>query len=138
MRLLLDTHIWLWYLQGSDRLSIELQGKIEDPKVQIWLSPISIWETLMLAEKGRINLGKLPQQWISDALKVLEVREAPLNNDIAILSRVIQLPHQDPADRFIAATALYYDLLLATVDRNLTASEHQLRAITPRYWETTA
>ncbi|WP_339374447.1 PIN domain-containing protein, partial [Picosynechococcus sp. PCC 7002] len=52
MRLLLDTHIWLWYLQGSDRLSSELQGKIEDPKVQIWLSPISIWETLMLAEKG--------------------------------------------------------------------------------------
>lgn len=123
MRLLLDTHIWLWYLQGSDRLSVELQDKIEDPKVQIWLSPISIWETLMLAEKGRINLGKPPQQWISDALKVLEVKEATLNNDIAILSRTIQLPHQDPADRFIAATALYYDLVLATVDGNLRASE---------------
>ena len=123
MRLLLDTHIWLWYLQGSDRLSVELQGKIEDPRVQIWLSPISIWETLMLAEKGRINLDKPPQQWISDALKVLEVKEATLNNDIAILSRTIQLPHQDPADRFIAATALYYDLVLATVDGNLRASE---------------
>lgn len=77
----------------------------------------------MLAEKGRINLGRPSQQWISDALKVLEVREVTLNNDIAILSRAIQLPHQDPADRFIAATALYYDLVLATVDRNLTASE---------------
>ncbi|MBV5262038.1 type II toxin-antitoxin system VapC family toxin [Synechococcus moorigangaii CMS01] len=123
MRLLLDTHIWLWYLQGSDRLSVELQNRIRDPRVQLWLSPISIWETLMLAEKGRINLGKPSQQWISDTLKVLKVKEVTLNNDIAILSRAIQLPHQDPAARFIAAMALYYDLVLATVDRNLTASE---------------
>jgi len=50
----------------------------------------------------------------------LEVREAPLNNQIAILSRQIKLPHQDPADRFIAATAVYQKLILATVDNNLT------------------
>ena len=46
--------------------------------------------------------------------------EAPLTKEIAILSRQIQLPHQDPADRFIAATALHYQLTLATVDRHLT------------------
>lgn len=47
---------------------------------------------------------------------------AALNYAIAILSRQIDLPHQDPADRFLAATAIYYDLILATVDANLTGS----------------
>ena len=57
--------------------------------------------------------------WINLSLKNLETREAVLNNEIAILSRQIELPHQDPADRFIAATAIFYELTLATVDRNL-------------------
>ncbi len=60
--------------------------------------------------------------WVSLALKNLETREAVLNNEIALLSRQIDLPHQDPADRFIAATAVFYQLTLATVDSNLTSS----------------
>ncbi len=56
MKLLLDTHIWLWYLLGDQRLSQPLQTAIADPNTEIWLSPISIWETLILAEKRRIGL----------------------------------------------------------------------------------
>ncbi|MEH2206311.1 MAG: hypothetical protein V7K53_19895 [Nostoc sp.] len=52
----------------------------------------------------------------------LEIREAPLNRYIAILSRQIDLPHQDPGDRFIAATTVYHQLTLATVDTNLTGT----------------
>ena len=74
----------------------------------------------MLAEKGKIILPESPEEWLKIAFETLEVQEAPLTNQIAILSRKIQLPHQDPADRFIAATALYYGLTLATVDKNLT------------------
>lgn len=55
-----------------------------------------------------------------ESLKALFIREAPLNHQIAILSRQINLSHQDPADRFIAATALHYQLQLATVDARLT------------------
>jgi PIN domain nuclease of toxin-antitoxin system len=119
MKLLLDTHIWLWYLLGEQRLSPPLQSAIADLNTELLLSPISIWETLILAEKGRISLQPDPVTWVNLALKTLETREAQMNHSIAILSRQIALPHQDPADRFIVATAIYYGLKLATVDANL-------------------
>jgi PIN domain nuclease of toxin-antitoxin system len=61
--------------------------------------------------------------WINQALNILKTQEAPLNHKITVLSRQIQLPHQDPAERFIAATAIYHDLTLVTVDRNLTGAD---------------
>ncbi len=122
MKLLLDTHIWLWYLLGDKRLSLQLQNAIADFNTELWLSPITIWETLILAEKGRISLQPDPVTWVNLALKTLETREAQMNHAIAILSRHIVLPHQDPADRFIVATAIYYGLKLATVDANLTGN----------------
>ena len=120
MKLLLDTHIWLWYLLGDKRLSTQLQTTIAAATTELWLSPISIWETLILAEKGRLSLQPNLVAWVDLALNTLEIREASLNRHIAILSRQINLPHQDPSDRFIAATAVYHQLTLATVDTNLT------------------
>lgn len=122
VKLLLDTHIWLWYLLGNERLSTQLQSTIAAATTELWLSPISIWETLLLAEKGRLSLQPNSVAWVDLALNTLEIREAPLNRHIAILSRQIQLPHQDPGDRFIAATAVYHQLTLATVDTNLTGT----------------
>ena len=120
MKLLLDTHIWLWYLLADNRLSGELKLLIANPITELWLSPISIWETVILAEKRRISLQPNTSEWINLSLQNLETREAVLNHEIAILSREISLSHQDPADRFIAATAIFYKLTLATVDQNLT------------------
>lgn len=120
MKLLLDTHIWLWYLLADNRLSGELKSLIADPATELWLSPISIWETVILAEKRRISLEPNTSEWLNLSLQKLETREAVLNHEIAILSREIALSHQDPADRFIAATAIFYKLTLATVDQNMT------------------
>ena len=120
MKLLLDTYIWLWYLLADNRLSGELKLLIANPSTELWLSPISIWETVILAEKRRISLQPNTSEWINLSLQNLETREAVLNHEIAILSREIALSHQDPADRFIAATAIFYKLTLATVDQNLT------------------
>ena len=53
LRVLLDTHIWLWYLLGDNKLSANLQKIISSEKNELWLSPISVWETLILAEKGK-------------------------------------------------------------------------------------
>jgi PIN domain nuclease of toxin-antitoxin system len=120
VKLLLDTHIWLWYLLRDPKLSSNLQNAIADPNNELWLSPISIWEAVILAEKKRISLQPDANTWVNLALKNLGTIEANLNNDIALLSRQLSLPHQDPADRFIAASAIYYKLDLATVDANLT------------------
>lgn len=123
MKLLLHTHIWLWYLLKNSKLSTNLQNVIADPSNELWLSPISIWETIILAEKKRISLQPDVNTWIHLALSSLETFQAPLNHDIAILSRQIELPHQDPADRFIVATAIYHQLILATADTHLIGSK---------------
>ncbi len=122
MKILLDTHIWLWYLLDDARLSLQLQRAIADSNNELWLSPISVWEALVLAEKGGISVQPDPVTWINLALQSLETREAQMNHAIAILSRQVVLPHKDPADRFIVATAIYYGLTLATVDTNIIAS----------------
>jgi PIN domain nuclease of toxin-antitoxin system len=122
MKILLDTHIWIWYLFDDPLLSQNLKTAIADPANEIWLSPITIWEVLLLGKKGKLSLPPDPVTWIENALDLLETREAPLNNVIAILSRELKCPHEDPADRFLAATAIHYNLQLATVDRNLVAT----------------
>jgi PIN domain nuclease of toxin-antitoxin system len=122
MRILLDTHIFIWYVLGSPRLSETLQNVLTDETNQLWLSPISIWEALLLAEKKRVTLQPDPITWIEESLQQIDIREALLSKEIAILSRQIDLDHQDPADRFIAATAVYYALTLATVDRHLVSA----------------
>ena len=119
MKLLLDTHIWLWYLQGNDRLSDNLQQIMASSDTELWLSPISVWETLILAEKGRIELNSEPIVWVKRYLRSLDFKEARLTYEIAMRSRQLELSHQDPADRFIAATAMELELILATVDRRL-------------------
>lgn len=124
MKLLLDTHIWVWYLLDDSRLSTTLAKAIADEKNELWLSPISLWETYLLAEKGRLILEPSPEQWIADSLQKLDTKEAPLSNEIAILSRQLNLSHQDPADRFIAATAVHYGLILATVDKHLSETTY--------------
>ncbi len=119
IKLLLDTHIWLWYALGEDRLSENLRLAITSDTTELWLSPISIWEVLILAEKGRISLQSDTTAWIEQSIASLALSEAPLTRHVAFLSRQIDLPHQDPADLFIAATAVYYQLQLATVDTHL-------------------
>ena len=119
LKLLLDTHIWLWYLFGNHQLSTNLQIIIRSAKNELWLSPITVWETLILAEKGKIELDSEPITWVKRYLKILDVKEARLTHEVAMLSRQLNLSHQDPADRFIAATAVHYNLILATVDHRL-------------------
>ena len=63
----------------------------------------------MLAERGRLSLEPDAQTWVRRAFQAVPFREAPVNHEIAIQSRAIDLEHRDPADRFLAATALNRD-----------------------------
>lgn len=119
MRLLLDTHIWLWSLLEPERLGPDVRAALQAPATEIWLSPISIWEALMLVERGRIAAAVEPHVWVREMVDALPRREAPVTHDVAILSRRIRLAHQDPADRFLAATAIVFDLTLVTADERL-------------------
>lgn len=122
LKLLLDTHIWLWSLLEPERLSPPVQRAFGDAGNELWLSPISVWETLILAEKERIRLRPSPGEWITATLRNTPMREAPLTREVAMVCRSVDLAHEDPADRFLAATAVVYGLTLVTADARLLSS----------------
>ena len=119
MKLLLDTHIWLWSLTAPDRLGRKVRTQLERKGNEVWLSPISVWELLVLAERGRVRLDAEPRAWVAEALERAPLEEAALNHEVAVRSREVPLPHQDPADRFLVATALTYELTLVTADESI-------------------
>jgi PIN domain nuclease of toxin-antitoxin system len=119
MRLLLDTHIWLWSVLEPERLTSEVIAELEVPTADLWLSPVSVWEALTLAERGRLELRPDPLAWVDDALGRVPINEAPLTFDVAREVASVTLPHRDPADRFLVATARVFDLTLVTADLRL-------------------
>ena len=119
MRLLLDTHIWLWSRLEPAHLAKRLRRTLEDKANELWLSPLSVWETLLLAEKGRITLTPTAQEWVAVALGKAPMKEAPLTSEVVLAMTQIHLPHRDPVDHFLAATARAFELTLVTADKRL-------------------
>jgi len=119
VRVLLDTHIWLWALLEPERLDTPTARRLDRADSELWLSPISVWEAHLLAERGRLELDRPPAMWLDDALRRVPLRDAPVTREIAIRSREVGLDHDGPADRFLAATAAVYDLVLMTADYRL-------------------
>jgi PIN domain nuclease of toxin-antitoxin system len=119
VRLLLDTHIWRWSLSAPEKLGKRVRGVLARAGTELWLSPVSVWELLVLAERGRIKFASEPRQWVAEALRRTPAHEAPLNHQVAIRSREILPAHADPADRFLVATALLYELTFVTADETL-------------------
>jgi len=117
LRLLLDTHIWLWSLREPTRLGRRVRNELAKVQNELWLSPVSTWEILLLNSKGRIRLHENPSNWIARA--TANLREAPLTHEIVLAAHQLPLPHSDPADRFLAATAEVLDLTLVTADERL-------------------
>lgn len=120
--LLLDTHIWFWYLIGSARLPVSLRRMIDEAPSETWLSPISVWELGMLEARGRLRLAGGFRSWADEAQRRFPLEEASINREVAIMSHEVELPHRDPADHFLAATALVYSLTLLTVDERLSSA----------------
>jgi PIN domain nuclease of toxin-antitoxin system len=121
VNLLLDTHIWLWSHVEPERLSKRVAAALGDDGNQLWLSPITIWEFLLLAERGRIRVrgGETAADWVKTALSRVPMQDAPLTREVAIRSRSVRIDHEDPADRFLAATADVYELTLVTSDERV-------------------
>ena len=119
MKLLLDTHIWLWSVLEPHRVSRAVQQALRDGTNELWLSPVSTWEVLTLHAKGRIRLHGDAGAWISGAMA--SIREAPLTHEIVLAAQQLSWAHRDPADRFLAATAQVLGLTLVTADERLLA-----------------
>jgi PIN domain nuclease of toxin-antitoxin system len=119
MNLLLDTHIWIWSVLEPQRLSVRVARELTRPDNQLWLSSVSVWELLLLHRKGRIDLEEEAVTWVRKTLDLLQLNEAPLTIDVAVEVSAVNLPHDDPADRFLVASAKVFDLTLVTADKRL-------------------
>ena len=116
MNLLLDTHIWIWSQLDPARIGKRVASELSATKNELWLSPVSVWETLTLMQKGRVRVND-PLEWVERASD--QMREAPLTREIVRASFGLTLSSADPADRFLAATAKVLKLTLVTADQRL-------------------
>ncbi|HVG10990.1 MAG TPA: type II toxin-antitoxin system VapC family toxin [Thermoanaerobaculia bacterium] len=119
--ILLDTHIWVWWVHGDSRLrtsSLDLLKEHEDSGLGV--SIISCWEVAKLVEHKRLDLPTPVEEWIEQALRYPGIVLLELTPRIVI--EATQLPgsfHRDPADQLIVATARVHGSLLATADRKI-------------------
>ncbi len=124
--ILIDTHIWVWWVSESKRLTLDLQESLlNNIQGGIGVSVISCWEVANLVERNRIRLGRSVRDWVSIALGYPGVQLMDMTPEIAVTST--QLPgdfHRDPADRILVATARIYQIPLLTVDELIQAYPH--------------
>ena len=122
MKILLDTHVWLWAV-GGGKLRKRARRALEDPKNELWLSPVSIWEINQLYNQRKIQVDDTIERWIEAAMRELPCREAYVTNEIALEARAVAVPEGDISDRLLGATARVLGLTLLTADPNLLACE---------------
>lgn len=96
MKLLLDTHLWLWALGNPAKLSKRVRAVLKNPANEIWVWSASTREALMLNAKNRVQLASDLETWFTPATS--HTREAPLTHEIAFVAHHLPLPHKDPAE----------------------------------------
>jgi len=124
--IVLDTHIWVWWVHGDARLSEKQVKWVEENEADgLGISAISCWEIAKLVEYGRLVLPCSVADWFDQALAYPGIRLLDLTPRIALEST--QLPdgfHRDPADQIIVATARVYNCPLLTVDSKILVYPH--------------
>ncbi len=123
---LIDTHIWIWLVNGDKKLLQEYSDYLREHEEEgLGVSVISCWEVAKLVEGGRITLALPVGYWLAQALAYPGVRLLQLSPEIAVEStRLPGLFHKDPADQIIVATAHLYGCPLMTMDTKIRAYPH--------------
>jgi PIN domain nuclease of toxin-antitoxin system len=121
MKILLDTHIFLWYITGDERLPPPMLPIIRAPANEVYLSVISVWEIIIQCQLGKLLLPQspatyLPQQRQKHGFESLMLDEESLAN----LDKLPPL-HKDPFDRMLLCQALRYGLTIFSTDNAVRA-----------------
>ena len=119
MKLLLDTHIFLWYISGDSRLDAGLQSEIQSSTNEVFLSVASVWEAVIKYDLGKLPLPRRPEEYLplqrdGHGMASLPIEEGAMQH----LASLPQL-HRDPFDRVMIAQSLQYDMTLVTLDANI-------------------
>lgn len=121
MKILLDTHCWLWLQVSPERIPAKLQQRLEDPETELFLSAASSWEIALKHRLGKLSLAEPPERYVLSRLSLHGVIGLPIQHRHAL--RVAELPllHRDPFDRLLIAQAMVENLKLASADGRLSA-----------------
>jgi PIN domain nuclease of toxin-antitoxin system len=119
MKLLLDTHIFLWYIRRDWKLSDDFRDSIRNPANEVYLSVVSLWETIIKYRIGKLSLPQAPEIYLP--IQRERHRIASLVLDEASVSQLANLPelHRDPFDRMLICQAIEHGLTIVTVDQAL-------------------
>ena len=118
--ILLDTHIWIWLVNGSVELTPRLRRVIDQASHSgLGVSVISCWEVANLIRLGRLDISIDPMEWIDKALRYPGIQLLEFTPEIAVESTLLKDFHKDPADRFLVATANRHKIPILTVDKRI-------------------
>jgi PIN domain nuclease of toxin-antitoxin system len=116
MRLLLDTHIFLWFVSGDAKLPRPLHDAIRDASNEVFLSSVSVWECVVKHALGKLPLPAAPEVYLPDQRRRHGIETLPLAEAHVAKLAAIPAIHRDPFDRMLICQALGADLMLATLD----------------------
>ena len=123
--IILDTHIWIWWVSKSSKLTQSHQKYIRQYSSQeLGVSIISCWEVAKLVEKNRLDLSIDVSRWLEKAINYPNVRVLDLTIPIIVQSTQLEGFHNDPADQIIVATAKVYNYSLLTADNKILNYSH--------------
>ena len=116
MRLLRDTHSFLWFISADAPLSAAWRDRMRDPRNDVFLSVVSIWEAMVKYALGKLPLPHPPEEYLPPQRVQHQMTSLPL--DEARVRRLATVPsvHRDPFDRMLVCQALAHGLTVVTVD----------------------
>jgi PIN domain nuclease of toxin-antitoxin system len=121
MRLLLDTHVFLWYISADGRLPGTFRAATQDPANEVFLSVASVWEAVIKYHLGKLPLPAAPADYLPRQRDAHGIASLPIEE--GAMPHLAGLPalHRDPFDRLLVAQALQHGLTMATVDPGVAA-----------------
>ncbi len=116
MRVLIDTHVFIWYVQSSDMPS-SVTAIINDGRNDILLSIASVWEMAIKQSTGKLNIGNPYASFISEQMRLNSMELLPVKLEHLDLITTLPLHHRDPFDRLLIAQSSVEDILIISADR---------------------
>ena len=121
MKLLLDTHVWLWWNTEPERLSVVARRRIENPRNDVFLSAASVWEMAIKRQIGKLRFPEPVISYVTRRLQNDKVTPLPVSIAHAAAVETLELLHRDPFDRLLLVQARHEGLRLLTTDDKVLA-----------------
>ncbi len=129
MRILLDTHVWLWMVAEPERFSEEATSLLEDPANELLLSAASSLEIAIKYGLGKLLLPATPSRYVPEQIERTGVTPIPIEHSHALAVADLPVHHRDPFDRLLVATARLEDVPIMTADRQLQPYEIEVKSV---------